>query len=279
VRLALCSDVNILVGGLSFRSTILGHITSKSRKKIFVSEGRFASQTISQRFKDFFETYFCKSQIYLAIGANARLYFNRLGVPNDKIDNFAYYYSNENIKHSPALGSTRNALRVVFVGNDARRKGIDILINVAAMRPQYRFTIVGRIDETDIWTASTPKNIDVLGWISPEKIHSVLINNEVLILPSRVEPYGCVIQEAIDAGLASICSPFAGARSLASTPDSKVLVAGENTPEHYVNMLDNLAELQKSSDAQQRPVKKQIFLIERGVRNLISIMDRMRSES
>ena len=48
------------------------------------------------------------------------------------------------------------------------------------------------------------KNLNYYGFISPEKLPSIIRKNHILILPSRTEGWGVVVNEAMACGLALI---------------------------------------------------------------------------
>jgi glycosyltransferase involved in cell wall biosynthesis len=118
------------------------------------------------------------------------------------------------------------ARRWLYVGRSAPEKGLDILI--AAYR-QYRSTI------KDPWplmlvglgeAIEREPGVECVGFVQPEDLPSVFGQATALILPSRFEPHGVIVQEAAAAGLAIICSDAVGAGDLFVRPGLNGVVFG-----------------------------------------------------
>tara|TARA_Y100000389_G_scaffold81040_1_gene77641 strand:- start:1021 stop:2019 length:999 start_codon:yes stop_codon:yes gene_type:complete len=96
--------------------------------------------------------------------------------------------------------------RVLFIGNDFDRKGGSFLINhLDQILEKFELTIVSSDKKADISGINYIDNL-LYGSLSHKKI---FYNHDILILPSRIEPYGMVIAEAASAGLAIITTKYA----------------------------------------------------------------------
>lgn len=101
-----------------------------------------------------------------------------------------------------------------YVGRYIPRKGIDILIDA------YR-TYRNRVDHPwELWTAGTgpedhlltnEEGIKNLGFVQPTQLPNLFKKVTAFVLPSKIEPWGVVVQEAAAAGLPLICSDASGA--------------------------------------------------------------------
>jgi glycosyltransferase involved in cell wall biosynthesis len=90
---------------------------------------------------------------------------------------------------------------VLFIGNDFKRKGGELLIkNVDKLRKICNLTLVTNHNKV--------KYLKILKYITyGSKTHLKLFkNNDIFILPSRFDPYGMVIPEAMSSSLAVITS-------------------------------------------------------------------------
>jgi glycosyltransferase involved in cell wall biosynthesis len=102
----------------------------------------------------------------------------------------------------------------LFVGRYMRRKGIDTLL--AAYR-RYRRRIdhpwplicAGTGEEADL--LQDAKGVSDRGFIQPDRLPDLMREGGTFILPSRIEPWGVVVQEAAAAGLPLLCSTASGA--------------------------------------------------------------------
>ena len=102
----------------------------------------------------------------------------------------------------------------LYVGRLIQRKGIDTLI---AAYQQYRQAVE---EPWALWVAGTGEGAQVLegvegvkalGFVQPEALPALFQQVSAFVLPSRVEPWGVVVQEAAAAGLPLICSDVSGA--------------------------------------------------------------------
>jgi len=108
----------------------------------------------------------------------------------------------------------------VFLGRLCRRKGTDVLLRAfaRATKPskEWRLLLVGPDDSGGSYGQlaehmGTSEQVLFRGAVSPDALGSVLRTAKVLVLPSRFDGWGVVLNEAASAGLALIASDMAGA--------------------------------------------------------------------
>lgn len=104
----------------------------------------------------------------------------------------------------------------LFAGRLVDTKGVDVL---AAAYRSYRASstdpwplLVAGIGPMEAELAAID-GVKLLGFVSPEELPAVMANAGCLVLPSRFEPWGVVIQEAGASGQAVICTSRCGAAS------------------------------------------------------------------
>ena len=107
--------------------------------------------------------------------------------------------------------------RFVFIGTFNDRKSIVELIQTFnSIDKEYEFYIIGtgpfqnQIENL----ASTNNKIHLLGRLMPSQVRDVLNQVDVLILPSKLEGWGCVVNEALMSGCKVIVSNVVGSRAL-----------------------------------------------------------------
>jgi glycosyltransferase involved in cell wall biosynthesis len=106
--------------------------------------------------------------------------------------------------------------KFLFVGRLVDTKGVDVL---AAAYRAYRAT------STDPWPLvvagigpmaddlGSIEGVELLGFVRPADLPAVMADAGCLLLPSRFEPWGVVIQEAAASGQAVICTSTCGGAS------------------------------------------------------------------
>jgi glycosyltransferase involved in cell wall biosynthesis len=116
--------------------------------------------------------------------------------------------SSVNPVEGPVPGEIARNLSLLFVGNEAGRKGLDPL--VSAFREARRkglpvtLTLVGdlpTINESGIFVVGY---VDTSTPAGREHFHRILRSADVLVLPTTFEPVGCIFIEAMQAGLAIV---------------------------------------------------------------------------
>ncbi|TDO21976.1 glycosyltransferase family 4 protein [Pedobacter duraquae] len=107
---------------------------------------------------------------------------------------------------------TGTVLNFLYIGRISRDKGIDFISSFFKSRPDLRLNLVGNFENDDyINEVLVSDNIIHLGYKSRDELRAVFAENDVFILPSRREPWGLVIEEALYHGLPVIVSNMVGA--------------------------------------------------------------------
>ena len=157
----------------------------------------------------------------LAIGDLARDEFLRWGIPADRIRFLPYAIP----RVSGSVGADPVEMpiegpRFLFLGLLCQNKGIDLLLpamrDVLAAHPNARLELTGR-DESDGGYARIAERLEIAhavrftGVVDSAHIGVVLRRCDALILPSRHDGWGVVLNEAASVGKALIASDGCGA--------------------------------------------------------------------
>ncbi|MFB6320157.1 glycosyltransferase [Saccharicrinis sp. FJH54] len=142
-------------------------------------------------------------------------------------------------------------LRFVFVGQLIKRKGLDLLLKALAQisHKNWILDIYGTgSDENTYKTLSTKLDVSdkvsFKGVLKNSELQSSLQNYHTLVLPSRFDGWGAVVNEAIAAGTRVLCSDHCGASVLLinqqigmtfKSGNIKSLVKGLNTQIEEIN--------------------------------------------
>lgn len=150
------------------------------------------------------------------MGQDAVDYFK--SVVNDKVAVYDFCYCTESILSNVQKFDSEK--RIIFIGNLCRRKGVDTLIksfNMIGSKDDVRLTIIGGgADEAKLkkMSASISNNIEFKGVISQNEIQEEISRHDILVLPSRHDGWGAVVNEALQQGLYVVCSNHCGAKDL-----------------------------------------------------------------
>ena len=173
-------------------------------------------------------------------GERSADFARRLGFPDERIIRGIYACDHARFDAvAEARANEPPAGAFVFVGRLVAEKGIDVL---AAAYQQYRRTVpepwpllVGGAGPEHDRLAGV-EGVDLLGFVQPDELPSLLARSGCLVLPSRYEPWGVVVHEATTAGLPVVCTWVCGAASrlvvdgyngvVVSTGDSSALSQG-----------------------------------------------------
>lgn len=101
--------------------------------------------------------------------------------------------------------------KFLFIGRISKIKGIDLLINFFRNNPDLFLYLVGEFEDEE-YRGEIDKlpNIIYKGYKRREELLSVFEESDVLILPSFIEPWGLVVEEAIFHGLPTLVSNRVG---------------------------------------------------------------------
>lgn len=118
------------------------------------------------------------------------------------------------------LGFPKNRTQLLFVGRFVEKKGLSIVRNVATLKPEWDFLMVGSgpIDPS-AWQLH---NVRVLGRKSRNELSQLYRASDALLLPSVGEGYPLVVQEAMATGLTVFCD-MGSARA---DPDAENFLVG-----------------------------------------------------
>jgi glycosyltransferase involved in cell wall biosynthesis len=194
-----------------------------------------------------------RSSGLFAVSHFASDYFARMGFPRDNIYPFGYFRATPD----GVIGSHAEAMNLVYIGQLVHRKGIDILLE--AMAPlwtsfssvQLRLIGVGSEHASivaKVLQDGVAHRVTVEGPLQSSQIHEFLSRSSALVLPSRWDGWGLVINEALSAGIPVIASDRCGAADLILHGINGYVFRSEDIG----SLRDCLRALLKSDDAQMR---------------------------
>ena len=107
-------------------------------------------------------------------------------------------------------------VRITFLGELGRRKGIPQLMNALAMladRKDWSATLAGNgdVEETRVTARKLQlaDRIEIPGWLGPEAIAELMRRSDMIVLPTFIENLPMIIPEAFACGIPVITTPVA----------------------------------------------------------------------
>jgi glycosyltransferase involved in cell wall biosynthesis len=144
-------------------------------------------------------------------------------------------------------------LRVVFVGNIIRRKGLLILLEALLKLPAgiCQLSVVGNADLDALYMrgvyhllmVTQLPGVTLTGVVGDEELAAILANSDVLVVPSEYEGFGIAYLEGMGFGLPAIGTTSGGASEIIADGVNGYLVP-PNDPAAVAHCLMNLASNQ-----------------------------------
>ena len=161
----------------------------------------------------------------LSIGSHSYDWYAKAGV--DKCNIFPFPYVVNCSNNVNEIKQENNLFKIVYVGALTKNKNVSLLLNALASAElsQWELSIVGDGPERNSLEAQSARlgfheRVKFFGTLENSKIHKFLGAHDLLVLPSKWDGWGAVVNEALHAGLYVICSGNCGS--------SEVILPGIN---------------------------------------------------
>lgn len=177
----------------------------------------------------------CHVDMFFCIGPHASSWLRKVGVAEQKIQNFGYQLD-PLIYGEPSACSLRRKVvssgltRFVYIGQFSSRKGIDLLLSAIERLPRdgWRFDFYGHggafQGQVQRVCASSDR-LNFHGVVEASKVLKTLSKYDVCVVPSRYDGWGFVVGEALTAGGGVITTFQTGARVLVDSSGAGIVVA------------------------------------------------------
>lgn len=150
-------------------------------------------------------------------------FYRSLGVLEPKIYPFGYFRSRARWTDRSGYFKDEAKIEMVFAGQIIERKGLDILLDalgpVFDEYPSLTLTVIGDGDmlprlRSLVQERFLTERVTFEGIIPPERIPARLAVADLLVLPSRWDGWGVVVNEAFSVGIPAVVSDRCGAADL-----------------------------------------------------------------
>jgi len=115
-----------------------------------------------------------------------------------------------NTKPQPEFTAVSTVKNFIYVGRLSIEKNLLLLIETFNQHPELTLNIVGFGPQEKLLKEKAKQNIIFHGPIPNSELYTYYSKNEVFILPSISEPWGIVVEEALNCGLPVIVSNKVG---------------------------------------------------------------------
>jgi glycogen synthase len=135
----------------------------------------------------------------------------------------------------PAPGGDR--LRLAYLGRLVRQKGVDVLVDAMGLLddrfPGLRLAVAGEGSERPALEAQARRlglesRISFLGTIAHDAVHRFLGEAGIVVMPSRIEPFGLVALEAAQMARPIVASAVDGLPEVVAHGETGLLVAPDD---------------------------------------------------
>lgn len=145
-------------------------------------------------------------------------FFSACGYPRSRIVPFLHLVDNTPLQHAPVQ---RDHKEILYVGQLIMRKRVDLLLTAFSRldTPTARLRVIGKGEEEQSLKQMADK-LGIANRVSFEpgmpnaQIVAAMAAADVLVLPSRFDGWGAVVNEALMVGTPVICSDRCGASDL-----------------------------------------------------------------
>ena len=129
-----------------------------------------------------------------------------------------------------------------YVGRFVEVKNLKFLISVFNELPQYNLYLAGFGEQEQELRRLAKENVHFLGAIDNKKLSTLYQQMDVFVLPSKSEPWGLVVEEALNNGIPVIVSDRVGCAEEIIN-NSNGLIFHYNDKKEFVAAINKMAEI------------------------------------
>ena len=143
--------------------------------------------------------------------------------------------------------------KCLYVGRLSPEKNLEALVRLFAELPDYHLTLIGHGPLDASLKAMRPDNVTLVGHVPNEALATWYQSHDIFILPSKKEPWGLVVEEALYYGLPVIASEQVGAKELVTNYQAGKLFIPDNEQsfkealswckEHFTRLVENVKKI------------------------------------
>lgn len=147
-----------------------------------------------------------------------------------------------NLVEQPSFIKRETVTNFLYVGRLSEEKNLEFLIKTFNELPQLKLNIVGFGPQEDELKIMAKENIVFHGAIDNKELSKFYQSNDVFILPSKSEPWGLVVEEALNNGLPVLLSDRVGCREEIINQTNGVIFRSNNK-KSLLDAIDKLMDI------------------------------------
>jgi glycosyltransferase involved in cell wall biosynthesis len=169
---------------------------------------------------------YSKVDFVYSMGGIGEAYYRRCGVQSSCLFPFCYTVDSMNVisKHAEHT-SAENGIRILYIGQFYEWKAVDILLRALHVNSglNWQAELVGdgpqmRAMQRLCASLSMEGRVHFRGAVDHASAMASLSDSDLLVLPSRYDGWGAVVNEALMSGVPVICTDCCGASDLIREP-------------------------------------------------------------
>ena len=159
--------------------------------------------------------YYRATDLFVPTTADQEAYLRENGVSADRVERIPHFRSLEPVAVAKAPRQTGGVVKTL--GRFVHKKGFDVLLHAAAHAVEqgvpFRLEIGGDGPERNALKALAKRlgigdRVSFCGWI--DDVAAFLADADLFVLPSRIEPFGIVVLEAMACGVPIVATRVSG---------------------------------------------------------------------
>lgn len=167
-----------------------------------------------------------------------------------------------NYVEQPPFEPRSEVKRFLYVGRLTDVKNLPLLIKAFSKRKDLILNIVGFGEQEDYLKSIAGDNVNFLGAVDNKKLPQVYQENDVFVLPSEIEPWGLVVEEALNNGTPVLVSDRVGCGP-EIVDESNGLVFKHDSEADLLDKIDEITDLNRYNQLRKNISKLDFAEIER----------------
>jgi glycosyltransferase involved in cell wall biosynthesis len=210
---------------------------------------------------------------FFAVSRFAERFYTHIGFARERVYPFGYFQTHTVRAGSRAGLTSEKRTEVIFVGQLIHRKGVDVLLKsmqpMFSAYPDLRLSIIGSGEESVVLEEMArhlriADRVSFEGTIGSETIQSRIALADVLVLPSRWDGWGIVVNEALSAGVPVIVSDRCGAADVVQHGINGYVFRNEDVDhlraclQRFLDEVDDRASMRSAASARGQAVSAEV---------------------